>query len=195
MARRAKLQSLNAIKALHRLKRKEKNFVKTNLGQVVKQIIALALKYDCEIAVEDLKKFKPLGKNFNREAMRIPFALFKTILEARCFDNNIPLNIVDSWHTSKWCSHCGAVENGHSSNYSLFKCKNCGQTVNSDRKASLAIAIKCLLERKNVLNQQVFQFSGRRVPVNGLLFSNESVIMSSVNHSLHLRKAPCESKR
>jgi len=67
--------------------------------------------------------------------MRIPFYAFRRNLEARCFDKGITLNIADSWHTSKWCSRCGAVGKSHdAANYSLFGCK-CGLVVNSDRKA------------------------------------------------------------
>ena len=114
--------------------------------------------------------------------MRIPFYRFRRILEQRCFDRNIYLDVLDSWHTSKWCSHCGAVGKGHSANYSLFKCK-CGQTVNSDRKASLAVAVKSLLERKDGSNH-FFQFSSRRVPVSGLVRPSETDKPGSVNRTL-----------
>ncbi|MGC8699222.1 MAG: zinc ribbon domain-containing protein, partial [Candidatus Acidifodinimicrobium sp.] len=80
------------------------------------------------------------------------------------------LNIVDAWHTSKFCSHCGAVGNGHDTrNYALFRCKKCGTEVNSDRQASLNIAIKSLLERRDTTNHNTLQISNRRVPVNGLV--------------------------
>jgi IS605 OrfB family transposase len=175
MEKRALLQSLGATRKLKKLRHYERNFVKTNLGQIVKEIIKLATKYGADISIENLKKFSPKGKRFNKTVMRIPFYRFKQILEQRCFDNDIPLNIVDSWHTSKWCSRCGAVGKGHSANYSLFKCK-CGQVVNADRKASLAVATKSLLERikHNLSNSAFFQFSSRRVPVNGLLRSDAS---------------------
>ena len=175
MKRRALLQSLNAKKKLNKIRNYEKNFVRTNLGQIIKEIIKLAIKYDADISIEKLKKFKSLRRKANKEIMRIPFHKFKQILEQRCFDNNIHLNLIDSWHTSQWCSHCGALTKGHSSNYSLFKCK-CSQIVNSDRKASLAIAVKSLLERKQISNPDIsIQISKRRVPVNGLLRSNESL--------------------
>jgi IS605 OrfB family transposase len=186
--RRALLQSLNAKKKLERIKNYERNFVKTNLGQIVKEIIKLAIKYNANIAIEKLQKFKPKGRRFNRTVMRIPFYKFKQILEQRCFDYNIKLNIVDSWHTSKWCSHCGALANGHSSNYSLFKCK-CGQVVNSDRKASLAIAVKSLLERGDSLNQKILRLSSKRVPVNELLRPN-AVGSFAVRHNYQLMESP-----
>jgi len=181
--RRAMLQSLNAKKKLKRLQHQERDFVKTNLGQVVREIVNLAIKYDTDISIENLKRFNPKGRKFNKIAMRIPFYKFKQILEQRCFDNDIRLNIVDSWHTSKWCSHCGALANGHSSNYSLFKCK-CGQTVNADRKASLAIAIKSLLERGNTINQSIYtQISKWRDYVNNLVRPNVVGNLCSENHN------------
>jgi len=182
MERRARLQSLNAGKKLKRIKNYERNFVKTNLGQMISKIINLAIKYDADVSIEKLRKFKSLGRRSNRKIMRIPFYKFKEILEQRCFDYNIHLNVVNSWHTSKWCSHCGALAKGHSANYSLFKCK-CGQIVNADRKASLAIAIKSLLERMHVSNPGFcIQISKRRVSVNRLWRPNAVGALRSVNH-------------
>jgi hypothetical protein len=124
--------------------------------------------------------------------MSIPFYQFKQLLVSRCFDKQIPLHIVDSYHTSKWCTHCGAVVDGHSSsNYSLFKCK-CGQIVNSDRKASLAVAVKSLLERSSIqtITLEFFQISNRQVPVNGLLRSNEIGCIRAVHVSQPLDGKP-----
>jgi IS605 OrfB family transposase len=175
---------LNAIKKLKRIRNYERNFVETNLGQVVKEIISLAVRYNADISIEKLEKFKPIGRRFNKTVMRIPFYKFKQIIEQRCFDYNIRLNIVDSWHTSKWCSHCGALAKGHSSNYSLFKCGECGQVVNSDRKASLAIAVKSLLERKDTTNTSIsIQISKRQVDVTQLLRPNAVDDLRSVNHN------------
>jgi len=181
MKRRAKLQSLadkgshRARRSIKRLKTREHNFVKNRVGEVVRDITNLAIKYDADIAIENLKRFKPKGKRFNREVLRIPFFMFKKNLESRCFDKNIRLTVVDAYHTSKWCSHCGAVaKSGHSTNnYALFRCK-CGLTVNSDRKASMAIAVKSLLVRnKQTFKESLFfQNTSGPVPVNGLLRSN-----------------------
>jgi IS605 OrfB family transposase len=187
MRRRQRLQSLadcgrhRARRSIKRLKTMERNFVKNRVGEVVRDITNLAVRFDADIAVERLRRFTPKGRKFNREVLRIPFYMFRRNLEARCFDKGIALSAVDAFHTSKWCSHCGAVApSGHSTNYALFKCPKCGQSANSDRKASLAIAVKSLLVRKSgehlqSLNQgaSFFQFTSRPVPVNGLLRSNE----------------------
>jgi IS605 OrfB family transposase len=172
-----------ARKLLGKTKRKEHNFVKNRIGEVVKYITHIAIIYDADIAIENLKKFNPKGKRFNKEIMRIPFYTFKENLIARCFDKHITLDIVDSWHTSKWCSHCGAVGRGHShSNYSLFECKKCGLVVNSDRKASVAVAVKSLLERSSSPNQEKFLISNRRVSINGLVHSDDVVNEVAVQH-------------
>jgi IS605 OrfB family transposase len=137
----------------------------------VAELIKLANKYDVDtVAIERLKQFKPKGRRFNRRVMRIPFYLFRQILESRCFDVAVKLSMVDSYHTSKWCTRCGAVGAGHSGgNYALYRCEECGQIANSDRKASLAVAVKSLLERNGGSTIEALQISGRRVPVSGLM--------------------------
>lgn len=114
--------------------------------------------------------------------MRIPFFTFRKNLVQRYFDKNITLNVVDAWHASKLCNHCGAVGKGHGSgNYALFRCKECGAVVNSDRHASLNIAIKPLLERRgHKPNQSDFvQISNRRVTINGPIWHSDGVAGSS----------------
>ena len=185
MARRALLQGLKAGQKLKRMKKAESDFVGTNLGLVVRKIILMAKRFDADIAIEKLERFRAKGRNYNIKVMRIPFYRFRSILEQRCFDHDVHLKEVSSRNTSRWCSHCGALGDGHeSSNYSLFRCKACGQTVNSDRKASLSIAVKSLLERSGHTANQVcsFQFSSRKVPVNGLIRSDEVGKLRSVNH-------------
>jgi len=171
--RRALLQSLNALKKLKLMRHRQRDFVYTNIGQMVREIVIIAQRFEADIVIERLLRFHPKGRRFNKRAMTIPFSLFRRILEARCFDNVITLNRVDAYHTSKWCSHCGAVGKGHDGgNYALFRCRECGQVVNADRKASLAVAVKCLLERGGFFNQNdTLQISSRRVPVNGLVRS------------------------
>ena len=166
--RRALLQSLNSLKKLKRMRHRQRDYVRTNVGQLVREVILLAKRFDADVSIENLSRFKPKGRVFNRKVMTIPFYLFRRILESRCFDSGIMLNRVDPYHTSKWCTRCGAVGAGHAggSCYSLFRCKECGLVMNSDRKASVAVAAKTLLERRG---QGPLQISGRRVPVSGLL--------------------------
>lgn len=168
--RRSMLKSFRALKKLKQMRHRQRDFVYTNLGQTVKEIMLLARKFGADVAIERISRFKAKGRAFNRKVMTIPFHIFRRILEARCFDNSIKLNMVDPYHTSKWCSRCGAVGKGHDGgNYAMFRCRNCGLALNSDRKASLAVAVKSLLERNRSINRESFQISGRRVPVSGLM--------------------------
>ncbi len=169
--RRALLQSLNALKKLKQMRHRQRDYVKTNIGQMVREIILLAKRFEADVSIENFSRFKPKGRRFNRKVMTLPLYIFRRILESRCFDSGIMLNRVDAYHTSKWCSRCGAVGAGHDGgNYSLFRCKVCGQVVNSDRKASLAVAVKTLLERTSPnARSDTIQISSRRVPVSGLI--------------------------
>ncbi len=193
MERRSAMQSANNISALRNLRTCERNFVDTNIGQAVHEIINLAIKYDADIAIEKLKRFKPKGKKFNKQVMRMPFRKFREILASRCFDNSITLNAVDPWYTSKFCSHCGAVaSNGHSSgNYALFRCKECGVVVNSDRNASKNVALKCLLERGIHTNHIIPQISNWGGLVNDLVMSYEVGLPNvAVQHANQLMESP-----
>jgi len=125
--RRSLLQSLNALEKLKRMRHRQRDFVYTNIGQLVREVISIAQRFEADVAIERLRSFSPKGRLFNQKVMTIPFSLFKRILQARCFDNGITLNKVDAYHTSKWCSHCGAVGKGHNGgNYALFRCRECG---------------------------------------------------------------------
>ncbi len=193
MNRRSAMQSANNLSALRRLKVRERNFVDTNIGQMVHEIINLAVKYNADIAIENLKRFKPKGRKFNKQVMRMPFRKFREILTSRCFDKGIMLNAVDPWHTSKFCSHCGAVaRNGHNSgNYALFRCKECGVVINSDRNASKNVALKRLLERGIHTNHIIPQISKWRGLVNGLVLSYEVGLPNvAVQHANQLMEIP-----
>jgi len=99
--------------------------------------------------------------------------------------------VVDAYHTSKWCPHCGAVNKGHSSNYALYKCK-CGLVVNSDRKASLVIAVKSALVREHFQGQgpNLFsQFTRAGVSVNRLFRPGDGVPSGAVHYTQPLMES------
>ncbi len=184
--RRARLQHLSrkgidkdkAKKLLKKLKHDQNNFVKTRSGQVAKEIIHLAEKYNASVAIEKLKfrakrKKRVEGeKKFNRKAAKkintIPYGKLRDFLQSNSEKSQIPLDIPDAYHTSMWCPHCGSVNPGHDrSNYALYTCKTCGNIVNSDRKSSFVVAVKSLLERtyQGHTKPDSVQISRRRPPV------------------------------
>jgi hypothetical protein len=91
--RRAQLQSFRALKKLKRVRHKQRDFVYTNLGQMVGVVIILAgNSTHAEISIEKLSRFEPRGRNFNKKVLTIPSYIFRMILEARCADNGFMLN-------------------------------------------------------------------------------------------------------
>ena len=194
--RRDKLKSLTdkgshrARQHLNILRRKQSDFVKTRSGQISKEIVNLAIKYNAYISIEKLKNLRgrrgKFNKKANRKINRIPYGKFIEFLKSNCEMFQIPLYEVDAYHTSKWCPKCGALNNGHySGNYALYKC-GCGLVVNSDRKASLAVAVKSVLERTKTHELTILssiQISKTRVPVNGLLRSDDIVNEVAVQHN------------
>ncbi|MCJ7456603.1 hypothetical protein MUP07_07660 [Candidatus Bathyarchaeota archaeon] len=83
MVRRDRLRSLpdqgshRARRSLQRLRRREDNFVKNRIGEVARDITNLALQHDADIAIEKLQRFKPKGRKFNRQVLRIPTFQFR----------------------------------------------------------------------------------------------------------------------
>ena len=172
--------SQKAKKYFKRLKQKQQNFVKNRSGEISKKVIDLAKEYDGEIAIEKLKNLKArkgkLNKKARKKTNRIPYAKLKEFLSSQAQENLIGLYEVDPYHTSQWCIKCGALNSGHhSSNYSMYICKKCGLRINSDRKASLAVACKQFLVRE-IEGEKSFsmtQTTWNGVPVNALFRQDE----------------------
>jgi len=190
--------SHRARQSLKRIRHKQFNFVKTRSGQIAKEIINLAKSYNAYISIEKLKNIRggkgKFNKKTNQKISRIPYGRFIGFLKSNSEMFQVPLYEVDAYHTSKWCSHCGAVNRGHTTkNYAIYKCGLCGQTVNSDRKASLAIAIKSVLERNkshNLTDLSSIQISKTRVCVNTLLRSDDGVDVCAVHNTLTPMESP-----
>ena len=194
MERKGELQShadkgsRKAKKYLKKIEHKQRDYVKTRSGQIAKEIVNLAKSYGASITIEKLSfrgKLCRFGKEANRKIILIPYAQFRGFLKSNCEQSGVPLQIVDAYHASKWCPHCGAVNNGHDfRNYALYECKRCGMVVNSDRKASLAIAIKSVLERasQDLTKPYLVQISNTSAPVNELVRPRVVGLVSAVQH-------------
>jgi len=200
--RRALLQSKadkgsdQAKKSLKRLANKQFNFVKTRSGQIAKEIVNLAVEYNASVAIEKLTirgRKHQFNKTANRKINTIPYAQFRDFLVSDCVEHGVYLDQIDPYHTSKWCPYCGAVNKGHaSSNYALYKCKGCGRVVNSDRKASHAVAIKSALVREQIqgLTNLFSQFTKAGVAVNHLFRPGDKVLSCAVHDINPLMESP-----
>ena len=203
LKRRAKLRSLadkgsnHARRKLERLKNSQFNFVKTRSGQLAKEITEFAKANKAYLAIEKLRNIRgkkgKFRKSANQKISRIPYRKLVQFIESNCEMFQIPIHKISPYHTSKWCPNCGAVNLGHASaNYSLYKCCECGLVVNSDRKASLTVAIKSVLERADKgAESPPTQFSSTGAPVNGLFRPDEVRVEVAVQHcNSDLGKAP-----
>lgn len=65
--RRPLLQSVGALKKLNRMKHDQANYVRTNIGQLVREVILLARRHKADVSIENLRRFKPKGRVFNRK--------------------------------------------------------------------------------------------------------------------------------
>ncbi|GBE55376.1 putative transposase DNA-binding domain protein [archaeon BMS3Bbin15] len=193
--------SEKAKRYLKKLKHKQANFVKTRSAQIAKEIVNLALKYNASVAVEKLSirgRKHRLNRRANRRANRkinhIPYAQFREFIKSNSSKYEIPFQPVDAYHTSKWCPRCGALNKGHSSNnYAIYKCNRCGMIVNSDRKASLAVAIKSALVRELQGLTRPFllsQFTRAGVAVNQLFCPDDGVLSGAVHFTQPLMESP-----
>jgi hypothetical protein len=137
------------------------------------------------------------GEKIQREGNENSIFLFGRVLKGPCYDNDIALNRVDSYRTSKWCIRCGAVGAGHATgNYALFRCEECGLTMNADRKASVAVAARTLLElRGNPDGIDGLQISGRRAPVSGLIRVSDALGPLAVPTLIQGRGKPTGTSR
>ena len=61
--RRALLQSINTLKKLRRMKHRQRDYVRTNIGQTVSEIIFLARRYEADISIEKPSRFRPNGRS------------------------------------------------------------------------------------------------------------------------------------
>jgi IS605 OrfB family transposase len=189
LRRKAKLQSYadkgssKAKEKLRRLRRKVRNINKNAVGEIAKQIHQIADRYEARIIFERLHKFTAnKNKKANRKISLIPFKMLQMNNIVKSIDTGIPLGYVDSYHTSKWCSGCGSVNLPHDpNNYAIYRCGNCRLVVNSDRKASLAVAVKKFAERK-----EYFQFSAKRVPVNALYRGYDGNVAQATENAVAL---------
>jgi len=126
------------LKALERLKEREKNFVNTYNHFLSKKIVEFAVKHHAGIIhMEELKldrlKHKSLLRNWS-------YYQLQNMVEYKAEREGIAVYYVDSSYTSQRCSQCGNLEEGQRVDQETFICKNCGFKTNADYNASQNIA-------------------------------------------------------
>jgi len=87
---------------------------------------------------QNTKKEKRLGKLFRSKFQRWTYSQLLKRIRLTTEATGVHLQLVSPAHTSQTCSRCGAV---HKLNRigEIFKCRNCGYTLDADYNASLNI--------------------------------------------------------
>ena len=196
--RRSKLRSYadkgskHAIQKLRKLRRKEKNYVRTRSYQVAHQIVNLAKEYNAFISIENLKHLNRARGNrkSNRKSKRMPYATFRVALESVAWENGILVETVNPKYTSQKCSRCGnmGIRNG-----SVFHCPVCGYEGNADRNASVNIGIRAGLKLHTTNVFFKAQIPDANLSVNAGAFADDGVGVRCLQHFAYLRDKPTTS--
>jgi len=148
--RRARLQQLRdtmpsskaGLKLKHLVK-KHRNYTRTRVWQISKQMVDLATSYDADIAIEKLRSLRKRKhewrKNQRKKTNRIPYAMLRHALRHHATMNGRLLLEVNPAFTSQTCPRCGNVTRRNRANWANFSCTACDFEGNSDRVASLNI--------------------------------------------------------
>jgi putative transposase len=131
----------NARKRLIRLNKaynKKKNIIDNFINQSVSDII---MKNPKAIVMEDLHVEKMLSKHYMaKKIYDCSFYNIRDRVSKKCEQYNIPLIIANRYFkSSQICSVCGAINKNHT-DYHIYKCQYCGNTMDRDLNAAKNLA-------------------------------------------------------
>ena len=128
-------------KLLKRLSGKERTTTSIINHTIAKQIVQTAKEENKGIALEDLKgiRFSSLkkSKKFRTRVGKWSFNQLRQYISYKAALNGVSVILVNPRYTSKTCNKCHHIGNR---NGKLFKCTNCGNSMDADINASLNIA-------------------------------------------------------
>ncbi len=174
---RKSLQKAKKFKTLKRLESKERRTI-THINHIIsKQLVQLAVDYDCGIRLEDLsnirKTSKQRKKNKSDAGQNRDFWCYHQ-LENFVFYKaqlaGIPVEKVPAAFTSKSCSKCGSINNRNKHSY---RCKRCHARHHADWGASqnigkwLGLSCSLVLEKgAPVMDASVQESGAYEAPLN-----------------------------
>ena len=139
------------LKALDKLKARERNFVQTYNHYVSKHVVDFAVKNKAKyINVENLTGFnssKFILRNWS-------FYELQQFITYKANKYGIEVRKINPCYTSQVCSCCGHWEKGQRIDQSHFECKSCGVKLNADFNASRNIAKSTLWCKESITNKQ-----------------------------------------
>lgn len=128
------------IRALERVKDRERNFSRTYNHYLSKEIVEFAIRNRAgTIKMEMLEGFgEPDGHDFVLRNWSY-FDLQKDV-DDKAKRAGIKVVKIDPYHTSQTCSECGHFEPGQRKSQSEFVCAKCGAKIHADYNAAVNIA-------------------------------------------------------
>lgn len=125
------------LKALQRIKDKERRFSNTYNHMISKNIIEFAVKNQCgTIHMEHLIK-----EGFsNRILSNWSYYELQNMVEYKANREGLKVKYINPTYTSQKCSGCGWIDKGNRQTQETFTCVNCGLQLNADHNASINIA-------------------------------------------------------
>lgn len=126
------------LKSLEKLRKRERNFVKSYNHYVSKSVVEFALDNKAKyINLEDLSGYdssKFILRNWS-------YYELQNFITYKASKYGIEVRKINPKNTSKRCSCCGNLEEGQRIDQAHFVCKSCGAKLNADYNASRNIAM------------------------------------------------------
>lgn len=125
------------LKALERIKDKERNFVKTYNHMISKNVVEFAKKHKCEFI-----KMEKLTKDGFPDMILSNWSYYELqhMIGYKAEREGIKVLFVNPSYTSQQCSRCGNIDKENRKTQEQFICTKCGFKLNADHNAAINIA-------------------------------------------------------
>jgi len=135
----------NSKRTLCKLRRKEKNFRKTQNHEIAKKVVLKAKGTCCGIALEDLKGIRQkitVRKNRRNYFFSWSFGQLRNFIEYKAKKHGVMVVLVDPRNTSRTCPKCHYTDKKNRKSQQEFCCLSCGYLENADYVGALNIRHK-----------------------------------------------------
>jgi IS605 OrfB family transposase len=135
-------------RALKRLARKEKNFVRTKTHEIAKRVVTFAKALSLAIVLENLKEArKRITANSKGKTLRYllsswNYRLLQSFISYKAKLEGVRVVFVEPHGTSTTCPVCGHSDRGNRRSQSEFECKACGFRENADLVGAINISFR-----------------------------------------------------
>jgi len=134
-------------RAFNRIRRKERNFVRTATHTVAKRIVADAKALSLGIALEDLKGVRERTTAKVRKRQRYQqscwvYRLLQQFIAYKAALRGVPVVFVDPRYSSQTCPECGFIHRRNRLSQSEFICRQCGYSAHADFVAARNLALR-----------------------------------------------------